>query len=86
MVVIDRVSDDPYQSATGVYDVHRIANGEKVVPRKWINKEGNYVTEEFLDYVRPLIQGHYTPMMVEGLPRHLCINLKNYDWSAPRGK
>ena len=86
MVVIDRVSDDPYQSATGVYDVHRIANGEKVVPRKWINKEGNYVTEEFLDYVRPLIQGHYQPMMVEGLPRHLSINLKNYDWSAPRGK
>ena len=86
MVVIDRVSDDPYQSATGVYDVHRIANGEKVVPRKWINKAGNYVTEEFLDYVRPLIQGHYTPMMVEGLPRHLSITLKNYDWSAPRGK
>ena len=86
MVVIDRVSDDPYQSATGVYDVHRIANGEKVVPRKWINKAGNYVTEEFLDYVRPLIQGHYQPVMVEGLPRHLCINMKDYDWSAPRGK
>ena len=84
MVVIDRVSDDPYQSATGVYDVHRIANGEKVVPRKWINKEGNYVTEEFLDYVRPLIQGHYMPMMVEGLPRHLSLNLKNYDWTNNR--
>ena len=81
MVVIDRVSDDPYQSATGVYDVHRIANGEKVVPRKWINKAGDYVTEEFLDYVRPLIQGHYMPMMVEGLPRHLNMNLKNYDWA-----
>ena len=80
MVVIDRVSDDPYQSATGVYDVHRIANGEKVVPRKWINEEGDDVTEEFLDYVRPLIQGHYMPMMVEGLPRHLSMNLKNYDW------
>ncbi len=86
MVVIDRVSDDPYQSATGVYDVHRIANGEKVVPRKWINKAGNYVTDEFLDYVRPLIQGHYMPMMVEGLPRHLSIHLKNYDWSTPRSK
>ncbi len=82
MVVIDRVSDDPYQSATGVYDVHRIANGEKVVPRKWINEEGNYVTEEFLDYVRPLIQGHYAPMMVEGIPRHLNMNLKNYDWTG----
>ena len=80
MVVIDRVSDDPYQSATGVYDVHRIANDEKVVPRKWINKEGNYVTEEFLDYVRPLIQGQYSPVMVEGIPRHLNMNLRNYDW------
>ncbi len=82
MVVIERVSDDPYQSATGVYDVHRIANDEKVVPRKWINKAGNYVTEEFLDYVRPLIQGHYTPMMVEGIPRHLNMNLRNYDWTS----
>ena len=80
MAVIERISDDPYMSTTGVYDVHRIANGEKVVPREWINKEGNYVTEEFLDYVRPLIQGHYEPMMVEGLPRHLTMNLKNYDW------
>ena len=50
MVVIERESDDPYQSTTGVYDVHRIANAEKVVPRDWINKEGDGVEEEFLDY------------------------------------
>ncbi|MBO5521654.1 MAG: 6-phosphofructokinase [Eubacterium sp.] len=81
MVVIERVSDDPYQSTTGVYDVHRIANAEKVVPREWINKEGDGVTEEFLDYVRPLIQGHYNPMMVDGLPRHLPMVVKNYDWA-----
>ena len=84
MVVINRVSDDPYQSATAVYDVHRIANDEKVVPRDWINKAGNYVTEEFLDYVRPLIQGQYSPMMVEGLPRHLNMHLKNYDWRTAK--
>lgn len=81
MVVIERVSDDPYQSTTSVYDVHRIANAEKVVPREWINKEGDGVTEEFLDYVRPLIQGHYNPMMVDGLPRHLPMVVKNYDWA-----
>ena len=86
MVVIERVSDDPYQSATGVYDVHRIANDEKVVPRKWINKNADYVTEEFLDYVRPLIQGQYSPVMVEGLPRHLNMNLKNYDWTKSSKK
>ena len=31
MVVIDRVSDDPYMSAAGIYDVHKIANNEKLV-------------------------------------------------------
>lgn len=77
MVVIDRVSDDPYQCATGIYDVHKIANGEKLVPREWINKEGTYVTEEFIDYVRPLIQGDYPSVMVNGIPRHLYMQSKN---------
>lgn len=77
MVVIDRVSDDPYQCATGIYDVHKIANGEKLVPREWINKEGTYVTEEFIDYVRPLIQGDYPCVMVNGIPRHLYMPNKN---------
>ena len=78
MVVIDRVSVDPYQSAIRVYDVHRIANGEKVVPRNWINAAGDFVTDDFVSYVKPLIQGHYNPMMVAGLPRHLVMNQKNY--------
>jgi hypothetical protein len=64
MVVIDRVSDDPYMSAAGIYDVHKIANNEKLVPRSWVNREGNYVTREFIDYVEPLIQGDYQPFMV----------------------
>lgn len=71
MVVIERFSDDPYQSGTAVKDVHKIANDEKVVPRKWVNKDGTYVTEEFINYVRPLIQGDVAPIMVDGIPRHL---------------
>lgn len=73
MVVIDRVSDDPYMSAAGIYDVHRIANNEKVVPREWVNKEGDYITEEFINYIEPLIQGDYQPFMVNGLPQHLVL-------------
>ena len=73
MVVIDRVSDDPYQCATAIYDVHKIANGEKLVPRSWITKEGTYVTEEFIAYVRPLIQGDSPSVMVDGIPRHLYM-------------
>ena len=71
MVVIDRVSDDPYQCATGIYDVHKIANDEKLVPREWITRDGTYVTNEFIAYVKPLIQGDYPPVMVDGIPRHL---------------
>ena len=76
MVVIDRVSDDPYMSATGIYDVHRIANEEKLVPRNWMNRDATYVTKDFIDYVKPLIQGDYQPIMVNGLPRHLVLKRK----------
>lgn len=71
MVVIERFSDDPYQSGTAVKDVHKIANDEKLVPRNWVNKEGTYVTDEFVNYVQPLIQGDVSPVMVNGIPRHL---------------
>ena len=71
MVVLQRLSDDPYQCGTEVKDVHKIANDEKLVPREWVNAEGTGVTDEFVAYVRPLIQGDVSPVMVDGLPRHL---------------
>lgn len=71
MVVLQRLSDDPYQAGTEVKDVHKIANDEKLVPREWLNEEGDYVTEEFISYVRPLIQGDVSPVVVDGIPRHL---------------
>jgi len=71
MVVLQRLSDDPYQCTTAVKDVHKIANDEKLVPRNWINKEGTYVTNEFITYVKPLIQGDVQFIMVDGIPRHL---------------
>ena len=73
MVVIDRLSDDPYISTAGIYDVHKIANNEKVVPRDWMNEDANYVTDKFIDYIEPLIQGDYPPFMVNGLPQHLVL-------------
>lgn len=71
MVVLKRLSDDPYQCSTEVKDVHKIANDEKLVPREWVNEEGTYVTDEFVTYVKPLIQGDVSPVMVDGIPRHL---------------
>jgi len=33
MIILKRVSDDPYIYVTDIYDVHKIANVEKKVPR-----------------------------------------------------
>ena len=73
MVVFERESNDPYQCHTAVKDVHKIANEERLVPRKWITKDGTYVTDEFRTYVEPLIQGDVWPIMVGGIPRHLFM-------------
>ncbi len=73
MVCIDRVSNDPYQVTTSLYDIHKIANDAKSVPREWITEDGVGVTEEFIDYVSPLIQGESSSMIVNGLPRHIYI-------------
>lgn len=74
MPVIQRVSDYPYRVSTDIYDIHKIANVEKMVPREWINEKGNGVTEEFVKYARPLIQGEFAPIIVDGLPMHLRLN------------
>ncbi len=73
MVILDRISDDPYICSTALKDVHKIANDERLVPREWISEDGTYVTEEFVKYVRPLIQGEIYPMVVNGIPRHLHV-------------
>ena len=70
-----RVSDDPYMSAAGIYDVHKIANNEKLVPRNWVTRDGSYVTQDFINYVEPLIQGDYQPFMVNGLPSIWCCTV-----------
>lgn len=73
MVILKRISDDPYICITDICDVEKIANIEKKVPRGWINEEGNNVLPEFKGYVNPLIQAELTPIMVDGLPRHLVL-------------
>lgn len=73
MVILKRISDDPYLCVTDICDVDKIANIEKKVPGEWINETGDYVTAGFINYVRPLIQAELTPIMVDGLPRHLRL-------------
>ena len=75
MIILKRVSDDPYQCTTDVYDVHKISNVEKLVPKEWITEDGTYVSDEFISYIEPLIQAELIPLTVEGIPRHLVLDL-----------
>ena len=73
--IFQRLSNKPYLMGTSIYDVNAIANVEKTVPQEWIINDGTGVSQEALDYMRPLIQGEIYPYMVDGLPRHLNVNM-----------
>ncbi len=67
MVTIERVSTNPYKATCGKQPLNKIANKEKTIPKSMINKDGNFVTDEFIDYVMPLIQGENTPVYYDGV-------------------
>lgn len=73
MIAYERVSNEPYRIAFCAKDIRSIANGEKTIPLEWINAEQNDITEEFLQYVRPLICGEVLPVFENGLPKHLSL-------------
>ena len=76
VITLNRVSEDPYMCITEVADVHDIANVEKKVPLEWITEDGTNVKQELVHYIMPLIQAEITPLWVNGLPRHVCLNYK----------
>jgi len=69
MVAYERESGNEYKCNFKLVNLSTVANAEKKVPREWINKDGNGLTKDFIDYALPLIQGHSAPPMEDGLPR-----------------
>jgi len=69
MVGFERVPGDIYECKTKLIKLDDVANTEKKVPREWINKEGNFVTNDFIKYALPLIQGDSRPPFEDGMPR-----------------
>ena len=69
MIAFDRAPGEAYRCEIRLLPLDQVANAEKKVPREWINREGNFVTEEYIRYALPLIQGESSPPMQDGLPR-----------------
>lgn len=72
MVSFVRDNNSPYTLSCGLEDVNEICNKEKTIPLEWISKDGSDVSEEFLQYCLPLVQGTVDiPLGADGLPRFI---------------
>ena len=61
----------PFSADIVPIDIKGIANEENKVPDSFISAGGNDVTDEFIAYALPLIQGEIAIPMENGLPLHL---------------
>jgi 6-phosphofructokinase 1 len=71
MVTLERAAGKEYRCETGTADLSAVANGEKYFPLEWISEDGFFVTEEFIRYARPLVQGEVQPLIEDGLPKYV---------------
>ena len=74
MVTAIRRSNNPYVVDMGDTDVRNVAGLVKHVPREWINERGNDVTQQFIDYVYPLILGEPVIKFENGIPDYLDVS------------
>lgn len=68
MISFKRVSSNPYVMECTTADVTAICNKEKGVPIDWITENGSDISDEFINYASPLIQGEVEIPMQNGLP------------------
>ncbi|GKX28326.1 pyrophosphate--fructose 6-phosphate 1-phosphotransferase [Vallitalea longa] len=73
MMTIIRYQNDPYEHKIFHSDIKEIANREKQIPREWINDKGNDITQELVDYIRPLIIGEPSIGYKNGVPIYIDI-------------
>ena len=55
MVSINRMSDEPYMIRFGKVPLKEVAIAAKPMPEDYFNEERNNVSEEFMEYIRPLV-------------------------------
>lgn len=76
MVGLFRENTAEYGCETQLIDLDDVANKERIIPREWVNEEGNFVKEQVTDYIRPLILGEVKIRMENGVPRYCRLNKK----------
>ena len=74
MIILERLSNDPYQCVTGLVELAKVANTERPLPDEFLAPSGNDVTDAFIAYARPLLGGPFPPyarLTKQAVPRRL---------------
>ena len=75
MPTIVRTSNKPYRWKIGSARLSRVANVEKMMPARFISKDGFGITQACRNYLAPLMAGEDYPPYKDGLPEY--VTLKN---------
>ncbi len=75
MVTFERLSNNPYNIEYKLATLDKIANGTKYLPKEFITDDGLYVTNDFLEYCKPLINGEFYPPFKNGVPDYLKLKI-----------
>jgi 6-phosphofructokinase 1 len=75
MPTIVRKADKPYRWTIGKAPLAKVANQEKMMPRRFITPDGFGITAAARRYLEPLIQGEAYPPYRRGLPDYVELAL-----------
>lgn len=71
MVTMHRNAGSEYEITYSTLDISKIANGEKILPDEYIAKDKNDVSDKFIEYASPLINGERTIKFDNGIPAYI---------------
>ena len=71
MPAITRTSDKPYRWKITAAPLSRVANREKMMPKRYISRDGFGITAACRKYLEPLIRGEDYPPYRNGLPDYV---------------
>lgn len=75
MASLQRENHKEYNCITKLSKLEDVCNKVKCVPAHWINEHKNGVTEDMINYIRPLITGEISTLGEDGLLRYKDVGL-----------
>lgn len=71
MVTLKRTSNSPYTVSYDSTPIDEVANIEKRIPSEWILENGHDISNDLIEYMKPLILGEPNVLYKDGIPSYL---------------